>query len=140
MVLKIETRRGFENLPDMLLTAMRGPCCGVMIARGDLAVECGFERLAEVQEEILWICEAAHVPVIWATQVLETLAKEGMPSRAEITDAAMGHRAECVMLNKGPHVLQRGAGARRHPAPYAGPSGQEAGHASGAAPGAHPAN
>jgi pyruvate kinase len=105
VVLKIETRRGFENLPDMLLTAMRVPCCGVMIARGDLAVECGFERLAEVQEEILWICEAAHVPVIWATQVLETLAKEGMPSRAEITDAAMGHRAECVMLNKGPHML-----------------------------------
>jgi pyruvate kinase len=105
IVLKIETRRGFENLPDMLLTAMRAPCCGVMIARGDLAVECGFERLAEVQEEILWICEAAHVPVIWATQVLESLAKEGMPSRAEITDAAMGERAECVMLNKGPHML-----------------------------------
>jgi len=105
IVLKIETRRGFESLPDMLLTAMRWPSCGVMIARGDLAVECGFERLAEVQEETLWLCEAAHVPVIWATQVLETLAKEGMPSRAEITDAAMGHRAECVMLNKGPHVV-----------------------------------
>jgi len=105
IVLKIETRRGFENLPDMLLTAMGFPCCGVMIARGDLAVECGFERLAEVQEEILWICEAAHVPVIWATQVLETLAREGIPSRAEITDAAVADRAECVMLNKGPHVL-----------------------------------
>lgn len=105
IVLKIETRRAFENLPDMLLTAMRAPKCGVMIARGDLAVECGFERLAEVQEEILWICEAAHIPVIWATQVLETLAKEGLPSRAEITDAAMGHRSECVMLNKGPYVL-----------------------------------
>lgn len=105
VVLKIETRRGFENLPAMLLTAMKMPCIGVMIARGDLAVECGFERLAEVQEEILWVCEAAHVPVIWATQVLESLAKEGMPSRAEITDAAMGHRAECVMLNKGPHML-----------------------------------
>jgi pyruvate kinase len=105
IVLKIETRRGFENWPDMLLRAKRAPCCGVMIARGDLAVKCGFERLAEVQEEILWICEAAHVPVIWATQVLETLAKTGMQSRAEITDAAMGHRAECVMLNKGPHVL-----------------------------------
>ena len=104
-MLKIETRRGFRNLPDMLLTAMRTPGCGVMIARGDLAVECGFERLAEVQEEILWVCEAAHVPVIWATQVLESLAKLGMPSRAEITDAAMGHRAECVMLNKGPHVV-----------------------------------
>jgi len=76
-----------------------------MIARGDLAVECGYERLAEVQEEILWFCEAAHIPVIWATQVLEKLAKEGFPSRAEITDAAMSHRAECVMLNKGPHIV-----------------------------------
>lgn len=105
IVLKIETKRGFAALPALLLQAMRSPCCGVMIARGDLAVECGFERLAEVQEEILWICEAAHVPVIWATQVLESLAKDGLPSRAEITDAAMGHRAECVMLNKGPHVV-----------------------------------
>jgi len=106
VVLKIETRRGFENLPELLLAAMRFDRAGVMIARGDLAVECGFERLAEVQEEILWICEAAHFPVIWATQVLENLAKEGMPSRAEITDAAMSNRAECVMLNKGPHILQ----------------------------------
>ena len=61
--------------------------------------------MAEVQEEILWICEAAHLPVIWATQVLESLAKKGHPSRAEITDAAMGERAECVMLNKGPHIV-----------------------------------
>jgi pyruvate kinase len=106
IVLKIETKRAFENLPAMLLEAMKSPRCAVMIARGDLAVECGFERLAEVQEEILWLCEAAHVPVIWATQVLETLAKEGMPSRAEVTDAAMAHRAECVMLNKGPFILQ----------------------------------
>jgi pyruvate kinase len=105
IVLKIETRRGFENLPQMLLAAMAGPRAGVMIARGDLAVECGYERLAEVQEEILWACEAAHMPVIWATQVLETLAKTGLPSRAEITDAAAGVRAECVMLNKGPHIV-----------------------------------
>jgi hypothetical protein len=76
-----------------------------MIARGDLSVECGYERLAEVQEEILWAAEAAHIPVIWATQVLETLAKTGLPSRAEITDAAMGERAECVMLSKGPHIF-----------------------------------
>jgi pyruvate kinase len=106
VVLKIETRRAFEMLPDLLLEAMRSPSFGVMIARGDLAVECGYERLAEVQEEILWLCEAAHAPVIWATQVLETLAKSGMPSRAEITDAAMGERAECVMLNKGPHIVE----------------------------------
>ena len=76
-----------------------------MIARGDLAVELGYERLAEVQEEILWLCEASHIPAIWATQVLENLAKLGAPTRAEITDAVMGHRAECVMLNKGPHIL-----------------------------------
>ncbi len=106
IVLKIETRTAFERLPGLLLAAMRGPRVGVMIARGDLAVECGWERMAEVQEEILWFCEAAHVPVIWATQVLEGLAKKGVPSRAEITDAAMGERAECVMLNKGPHLLQ----------------------------------
>ena len=84
---------------------MGSRAAGVMIARGDLAVECGYERLAEVQEEILWAAEAAHMPVIWATQVLETLAKTGRPSRAEITDAAMGERAECVMLNKGPYIL-----------------------------------
>ena len=106
IVLKIETVRGFTNLPSMLLEAMKSPRCALMIARGDLAVECGFERLAEAQEEILWLCEAAHVPVIWATQVLETLAKKGIPSRAEVTDAAMAHRAECVMLNKGPYIVQ----------------------------------
>jgi pyruvate kinase len=105
VVLKIETRRGFENLPDLLFASMACNAAGVMIARGDLAVECGYERLAEVQEEILWAAEAAHMPVIWATQVLETLAKTGLPSRAEITDAAMGERAECVMLNKGPHIV-----------------------------------
>ena len=106
IVLKIETKRGFEKLPALLLSAMRAGSCGVMIARGDLAVECGFERMAEVQEEMLWLCEAAHVPVIWATQVLESLAQGGRPSRAEITDAAMGDRAECVMLNKGPHMVE----------------------------------
>jgi pyruvate kinase len=106
IMLKVETRRAFENLPALLFSAMAGKAAGVMIARGDLAVECGYERLAEVQEEILWAAEAAHMPVIWATQVLETLAKTGLPSRAEITDAAMGERAECVMLNKGPHITE----------------------------------
>jgi len=106
ILLKIETRQGFENLPQLLMEAMRSPAVGVMIARGDLAVECGYQRLAELQEEILWIAEAAHVPVVWATQVLESLAKTGKPSRSEITDAAMGERAECVMLNKGPYVVQ----------------------------------
>ncbi|MFZ1121411.1 MAG: pyruvate kinase [Candidatus Binataceae bacterium] len=106
IMLKIETRKAFDNLPFLVLAAMRRPAAGVMIARGDLAVECGYERMAEIQEEILWVCEAAHMPVVWATQVLESLAKKGLPSRAEITDAAMGERAECVMLNKGPHLCE----------------------------------
>ena len=106
IVLKIETARAFERLPGLLLAAMRHAPVAVMVARGDLGVEMGFERLSEVQEEILWMCEAAHIPVIWATQVLESLAKGGMPSRAEVTDAAMSSRAECVMLNKGPYILQ----------------------------------
>ena len=106
ILLKIETRKAFDNLPYLVLAVMRRAAAGVMIARGDLAVECGYERMAEIQEEILWISEAAHMPVVWATQVLETLAKTGLPSRAEITDAAMGQRAECVMLNKGPHLCE----------------------------------
>jgi pyruvate kinase len=105
IVLKVETARGFQALPEMLLTGLEGGPLGVMIARGDLAVEIGYERLAEVQMEILWLCEAAHVPAIWATQVLETLAHEGQPTRAEVTDAAMGAHAECVMLNKGPEIV-----------------------------------
>jgi pyruvate kinase len=108
IVLKIETQAAFNHLPMLLLASMRHPPVAVMVARGDLGVEVGFERLSEVQEEILWFCEAAHVPVIWATQVLESLAKGGLPSRAEVevTDPAMGSRAECVMLNKGPYIRE----------------------------------
>lgn len=104
IILKIETRKGFNNLPTILLTAMQNYPVGVMIARGDLAIETGWKNIATIQEEILRICEAAHLPDIWATQVLESLAKKGTPSRAEITDAASSQRAECVMLNKGIHI------------------------------------
>jgi pyruvate kinase len=105
IIVKVETPRAVRHLPDILLGTLGRHVLGVMIARGDLAVELGGVRLAEIQEEILWLCEAAHVPVIWATQVLERLAKEGSLSRPEYTDAAMSGRAECVMLNKGPHIL-----------------------------------
>ncbi len=106
IILKIETRRAFDHLPGLLLTAMRSPKIGVMIARGDLAVEIGWSRIAEVQEEIGWLCEAAHIPNIWATQVLENLAKTGLATRAEITDAVAAVRAECAMLNKGPFIVK----------------------------------
>lgn len=104
VILKIETTKGFENLPQIILKAMQIRPIGVMIARGDLAIETGWKNFATIQEEILRICEAAHIPDIWATQVLENLAKKGVPSRAEITDASMAQRAECVMLNKGFYI------------------------------------
>lgn len=104
VMLKIETPMAVRNLPDLIVRAGGRQDVAVMIARGDLAVEIGFERLSEVQEEILWLCEAASVPVVWATQVLDGLLHEGQASRAETTDAAMGQRADCVMLNKGPYL------------------------------------
>lgn len=104
IVLKIENKEAFEQLPMLLMKAMELPKIGVMIARGDLAIELGAERISEVQDQIMWICEAAHVPVIWATQVLENLAKTGIATRAEVSDASIGAKAECVMLNKGPYI------------------------------------
>ena len=106
LMLKIETPLAMRNLPRLIVQAGGVMPVAVMIARGDLAVEIGFGRLSEIQEEILWLCEAAHAPVVWATQVLDSMVKEGMATRAETTDAAMGQRAECVMLNKGPYLAK----------------------------------
>jgi len=103
LMIKLETPEAFRHFPDILFELMRHQNVGVMIARGDLGLSMGFDRLSEVQEEVLWLCEAAGIPVVWATQVLEKMVKKGLPSRPEITDAAMAVRAEAVMLNKGPH-------------------------------------
>ena len=104
IIIKIETEDSFKNLPDLLLSAMKTYPVGIMLARGDLAIETGWKNFATIQEEIIRVCDAAHIPVVWATQVLEQLAKKGVPTSAEITDAAMAHRAECVMLNKGLYI------------------------------------
>jgi len=106
VVIKIETPEAVKNLPDLLFCGMQRENPGVMIARGDLAVEIGFERMSEIQEEIVWICEAAHVPVIWATQVLDNLNKSGLATRSEVTDAAYAAMADCVMINKGDFIIR----------------------------------
>ncbi len=106
LIIKIETPDAVKNLPSLLFSGMEEEYVGVMIARGDLAVEIGFERMGEIQEEILWICEAAHVPVIWATQVLENLNKSGVATRSEITDATHAAQADCVMINKGQYIIR----------------------------------
>ena len=104
ILLKIETARAVRALPELIVAAAGAAPVGVMIARGDLAVDVGFERLSELQDEILWLCEAARVPVVWATQVLDGLLHDGLATRAEASDAALSQRADCVMLNKGPHL------------------------------------
>ncbi|MDF0707322.1 pyruvate kinase [Flagellimonas okinawensis] len=104
IILKIETNLAYKNLVNILITAMQRKHIGIMIARGDLALEVGWKNMGMVQEGILSFCSAAHIPVVWATQVLEGLAKKGMPSRSEITDITSSVQAECVMLNKGPHI------------------------------------
>lgn len=101
LIAKVETPTAVRNLPDIIVQGAGRQPFAVMIARGDLAVEIGFERVAEIQQEILWLCEAAQVPAIWATQVLEGLVQDGLPTRSEMTDAANATQAECVMLNKG---------------------------------------
>jgi len=106
IVAKIETKKGVENLPSILEALTEYGHSGIMIARGDLAIEIGFENLASMQEEILDLCTATHMPVILATQVLENKMKTNMPSRAEISDVAFAHKAECVMLNKGDYALE----------------------------------
>ena len=101
LILKIETEQAVHNVPGLIVAAAGRAPVGIMIARGDLAVEVGFQRLAELQEELLWLAEAAYTPVVWATQVLDSFVRKGRPSRAEISDVVMAQRAECVMLNKG---------------------------------------
>jgi pyruvate kinase len=105
VVAKIETAEAIDNMPGIIASGNANRPFGVMVARGDLAVEIGYERLSEIQEELLWICESAHTPVIWATQVLESLVKSGIPTRSEISDVVAGSRAECIMLNKGDYIV-----------------------------------
>lgn len=101
LVAKIETKDAVSRLPSIIREGLTLPAFGIMIARGDLAVEVGFEQMAVIQEEILTMAHSAHIPVIWATQVLENLTKNGQPTRAEISDVYLGSRAQCIMLNKG---------------------------------------
>ncbi|MGG3467134.1 pyruvate kinase [Neobacillus pocheonensis] len=104
VVAKIETKDAVHQLGRIILEGLKFKSFGIMIARGDLAVEVGFENLPFVQEEILNICSAAYIPAIWATGVLEKMTKTGIPSRGEMTDASIGKQAACIMLNKGPYI------------------------------------
>lgn len=106
IIAKIETREAIHHLSKIIYEGLHFDLFGIMIARGDLAVELGFTKLASIQEEIIRLCEAAHIPIIWATGVLENLTKKGIPIRSELTDAYMGLRTNCIMLNKGSYIVE----------------------------------
>jgi pyruvate kinase len=107
VVVKIENEAAYRQCVPMLLEVMRRKEAGVLIARGDLAVECGFERLPAMQERILQFGRAARIPIFWATGVLERMTSKEKLRRSEMTDAASSLRADCVMLNRG-RGLERG--------------------------------
>jgi hypothetical protein len=99
---KIETHAALASLPLVLVAALDGPPASIMIARGDLASEIGFSDLSSAVDDIIVLAAAAHLPVVFATQVLETLSKTGTPSRSEArSDCSLRLRARaraCVCV------------------------------------------
>jgi pyruvate kinase len=83
VIAKIERADAVENLDDIIDEAY-----GVMVARGDLGVECPLERVPIIQKRIIRKCVNAGVPVITATEMLDSMVEERRPTRAEATDVA----------------------------------------------------
>lgn len=103
LLLKIETAAAFDRLPDILLRAMRARLVGVMIARGTWPSKPATGASPRSRRRSSGCARRRGYPSSGPPRSW-TAWRSGKPSRAEITDAAMAQRAECVMLNKGPHV------------------------------------
>jgi pyruvate kinase len=96
IIAKIEDQSGIENLDGIVNSSD-----GVMVARGDLGIECAFEELPVIQRRAVTSCLAQGKPVIIATHMLESMITQMVPTRAEITDVANAvyEQADCVMLS-----------------------------------------
>jgi pyruvate kinase len=96
IIAKIEDQTAIMNL-DQIVAA----CDGLMVARGDLGIECPFEELPIIQRRAVRSCLAQGRPVIVATHMLESMISQPVPTRAEITDVANAvfESADCVMLS-----------------------------------------
>jgi len=96
VIAKIEDQQAITNLDEIIKTAD-----GLMVARGDLGVECSFEELPAIQSKAIKISINETKPVIVATQMLESMIESPMPTRAEISDIANAVReqADCIMLS-----------------------------------------
>ncbi len=96
LIAKIEDQEGIENLDEIL-----DEVNGVMIARGGLGLELGLEKILLVQMELIKKLNIAGMPVITATQMLESMTNSPRPTRAEATDVANAilQGSDAVMLS-----------------------------------------
>ncbi len=96
IIAKIEDQSAITNLGEII-----DACDALMVARGDLGIECPFEELPVIQRRAVRTCLARGRPVIVATHMLESMITQPVPTRAEITDVANAvyEQADCVMLS-----------------------------------------
>ncbi|MCS7066204.1 MAG: pyruvate kinase, partial [Fimbriimonadales bacterium] len=83
VIAKIEQRSALDDLEEIIEASD-----GVMVARGDLGVQVDLAEVPALQKRIIRLCNARAKPVITATQMLESMIREGRPTRAEVTDVA----------------------------------------------------
>jgi pyruvate kinase len=96
LIAKLERPQAIEHLDDIL-----DACDAVMVARGDLGLEMPLEGVPRAQKEITRRARARQIPVILATQVLESMTTEARPTRAEVSDAAnaVDDGVDAIMLS-----------------------------------------
>lgn len=96
IIAKIEDQSAISNLDEIISASD-----GLMVARGDLGIECPYEQLPIIQRRAVSQCIYNKRPVIIATHMLESMIENPLPTRAEVTDIANAvyEKADCVMLS-----------------------------------------
>jgi pyruvate kinase len=96
VIAKLEDQQGVSNIDEIISASD-----AIMIARGDLGIECAFEDLPIIQRKTVGACLANGKPVIIATHLLESMIESPVPTRAEISDVANAifEGADCLMLS-----------------------------------------